>query len=441
MMNWFRNAANTANVAIAPEIDLHYGGSAGPLGNTITDDVVEEHIFVADTPEVPKKAWQHGYDMAYLKVIETCYTEYNLFSSSPFSAVKKNTIAKGLHEGTLSIYGNAAAGFRLVFDTRIAKARSEITMYRGVALGLKEKGDRIIKNLAWKEGENKTVIEVLTAYHEPCWLYVWAEDQASNDIAIAAGFAWTGTKITTFGELMAIYFREGKNSLDTRQHPGRYPAEDYSIEQTSIDLINWVPSPSSSLFQLIRDVEALSTPYTTHYSNYNKDKAWAALSLRGYTSDPAFITKPEEMNKKWKKEHEGETFELQDTALRRQLPHVEALIEKLPGVIHRVRLMSLAPNGGELQRHTDQVDPDSGVTDGKLMRFHFPLVTNPAVIFSTWGVDGVRKDAHMRTGECWYIDVRKPHAAINNGKTNRIHLVVDVEANDKVRGLLENAST
>ena len=38
--------------------------------------------------------------------------------------------------------------------------------------------------------------------------------------------------------------------------------------------------------------------------------------------------------------------------------------------------MNLAPGGGELERHTDQVDPDAGVNDAKLMRFHFPIVTN-----------------------------------------------------------------
>jgi hypothetical protein len=40
-------------------------------------------------------------------------------------------------------------------------------------------------------------------------------------------------------------------------------------------------------------------------------------------------------------------------------------------------------------------------------------------------------------GECWFIDVRKPHMAVNKGFEDRIHLVIDVEANDEVRGLIQ----
>ena len=42
----------------------------------------------------------------------------------------------------------------------------------------------------------------------------------------------------------------------------------------------------------------------------------------------------------------------------------------------------------------------------------------------------------MKVGECWYLDVRKPHQAINGGDDMRTHLVIDVEANDEVRSLI-----
>ena len=66
------------------------------------------------------------------------------------------------------------------------------------------------------------------------------------------------------------------------------------------------------------------------------------------------------------------------------------------------------------------------------------MITNNKVEFSTWQVDGTKKTVHMKVGECWYIDTRKPHQAINNGDTDRVHLVVDVEANEEVRRLIEN---
>ena len=42
----------------------------------------------------------------------------------------------------------------------------------------------------------------------------------------------------------------------------------------------------------------------------------------------------------------------------------------------------------------------------------------------------------MEEGSCWYLDIRKPHMAINNGNDWRTHLVVDVVANDQVRSML-----
>ena len=310
-------------------------------------------------------------------------------------------------------------------------------MYGNIAIGIKEKGDRTIKNIAWAESQETLATGILTSFEEPCWLYVWAEDGVSNQIAKDAGFSWIGTKVTTFAELYAVYFREGKqaNALFPREHPTRMNVEDCSLEKTNLD----ISDINNCIFPLIKAVENLTEKYTNHYSNYNKKKSWAALSLRGYIDDPTFITKPVEMSKKWQLEHINEDFKMQNTELRTKLPQVEELLTLLPGNLHRIRLMRLSPNGGELRRHTDQVDPDLGVTDSKIMRFHFPLITNDDVIFTMWGVDGKPKNANMKVGECWYLDIRKPHQAINNGDSDRIHLVVDVEANDEVRGLIRNA--
>ena len=47
------------------------------------------------------KKWQHGYELDYLLELEGHYSYYNKFSCSPFSSVKKNTIAAGLHEDAM----------------------------------------------------------------------------------------------------------------------------------------------------------------------------------------------------------------------------------------------------------------------------------------------------------------------------------------------------
>ena len=52
------------------------------------------------------------------------------------------------------------------------------------------------------------------------------------------------------------------------------------------------------------------------------------------------------------------------------------------------------------------------------------------------GLDGAPEVTNMAVGEAWYLDTRKPHQAINGGDTDRIHLVVDVQSNDKLLALL-----
>ena len=241
-----------------------------------------------------------------------------------FSEMKKNTIAANLNNGTLKIYeqSDAEDEERLVMiDSRIAKSSSPIMMYGGVKIGVKEQGDRVITKLAWKKGKEKIAEDVLNSFSEPCWLYVWAEDEESNQIARNSDFTWVGTKVTTFAELYAIYFRNAQHTLfdEPRKHPSRLKVEDCSLERVDMDCIELY----NSIQPLVASIKELNLEYTNHYSNYNKDKSWSALSLRGYSPDPAFITKPEEMSKSWKQEHINEEFSLQDTEKREKLYTLE----------------------------------------------------------------------------------------------------------------------
>ena len=46
----------------------------------------------------------------------------------------------------------------------------------------------------------------------------------------------------------------------------------------------------------------------------------------------------------------------------------------------------------------------------------------------------------MGEGELWYLDIRKPHTAINGGDENRIHLVIDIRCNKHFRNWLVDSS-
>jgi hypothetical protein len=297
----------------------------------------------------------------------------------------------------------------------------------GPIVGYKEPGDVVIQNISHHTENVKNYISHYA--NRNCWLIGWAEDDNFIKFAKDCGFDYVGCKITTFAEIYSIFFRNSANSFEDRSHPPIDGAEEVSIAKCDFDTID------TSRIRI--ELEKLTLEYTNHYSNYNKKGAWSAISLRGYRPDPSFIAKPVEMNKKWKADNDTwEDWQCEDTPLREQFPYVNEILAKIPtDRIERVRFMSLAPGGGELSRHTDQVDPYLGVADGTMMRLHIPVITNPNMEFTSWSMHGVKNVVNMKEGELWYLDIRKPHMAVNNGDDTRIHLVVDIEANDKCRRL------
>ena len=355
------------------------------------------------------KAWQHGYDLDYLRGLEKLFDDYNQYTLSPFAKYKKNNIAESLHKNTLILLDDAR------LEVTKAKASSKIKLYGDIVIGEKESGDITLAKLS---GNLSTLSHIIDEYTENnCWLYVWAENSSQVSLAKSCGFTEVGPKITSYGEIYKIFYRG-------------VPREFSVIDPVEFVSIKKVDNVNKDLIESIRNKLDKLPEFTNHYSNYNKKKSWSALSLRGYTADPSFITKPEEMNDAWKKDHEGIDFTLQDSVLYNKFPEVRELIAPYGDDVHRVRFMLLKPKTGELSRHTDQVDPDSGGSIGKLSRIHFPIVTNDMVIFTVWDTDGVEQNVSMSVGECWFLDTRKPHKAVNFGDEDRIHLVIDVKTQE-----------
>lgn len=365
----------------------------------------------------PLKPWQHGYTLDTLLDYEARYTTYNSYMASPFAAFKKHRIAERLHANEFVV----GEGYAYVITT--AKVRTALSQFPDVAFGERFAGDRTLSYLAvdWNDGRWQQEFARLCTAPSPLWIQVPVRDtEAITHISRVATRA--GTKITTFGDIFAWFVREsekdaglfGSSRLRTVE-----PVHQYGICPCEVD----VEAHARALYS---DVAALSVPYQDHYSNYNADHAWGALSVRGYSADVHMIAKPSEMNAKWKAAHAHEDFTLQDTTLRAQLPSLEPLLHAFGDVTwHRIRLMRLQPGGGELQRHTDQVDADSGFGVGQLMRIHVPLKTNPQVIFTVWDANDVAQEVHMPAFSAYALDTRWPHRAINGGRDERIHLVMD----------------
>lgn len=378
------------------------------------------------------KEWQKGYHIEYLEEIVERFEGYNELSCSPFSEMSKNKVAESLEKGHIEVLRGSRGHSHAIIESHINRNRNEITADGTVVIGIKEDGDRIVTKIS---GDVIPLITRLETYTEPTWLFIWEESVAQRNAATMARYKKIGAKITSFGEIYGVYFRDVPGLFSNVERPHIKIPEYEKLALTKLK-IEKTDSIEAALIG-IRGMLKTLPEFTNHYSNYNDKGSWKALSLRGYRSDSTFITKPVEMNKKWKKENEGSlNWQIEDTPLRAQFPEVEVLLDQLPGEKHRIRFMSLKPKDGELRRHTDLVDPDQGIADGKLARIHFPIVTNDKVLFQNWDWNGKADPINMKVGEAWYLDVRKPHRAVNSGDTHRIHMVIDVVSNEELRKLL-----
>ena len=172
--------------------------------------------------------------------------------------------------------------------------------------------------------------------------------------------------------------------------------------------------------------------YSPVKTKYNKKENWAAISIRGYGDDIGDILKPgvlksgveEKTSLRW-------TYLYEESAL---LP-IKEILSHIPAEPERVRIMRLRA-GTSLKKHTDKVDKD--IKSGRIVRIHIPLRTSENVHFYLW--EG--KTAHsfeLQTGKYYYVDVSKPHAVHNKALFDRLHLVVDVFNNPKIKNLIKQA--
>jgi mannose-6-phosphate isomerase-like protein (cupin superfamily) len=111
---------------------------------------------------------------------------------------------------------------------------------------------------------------------------------------------------------------------------------------------------------------------------------------------------------------------IRDTEWMARCPRIAAALARVACPLRAVRLLRLAA-GGVIREHRDD---DLRFEEGEA-RLHVPLVTNPDVEFY---VDDAR--VIMEAGECWYLDLSRPHRVQNRGATDRVHLVIDCAVND-----------
>jgi len=172
---------------------------------------------------------------------------------------------------------------------------------------------------------------------------------------------------------------------------------------------------------LRRDLEALSaTPWTSHFVRQNYEGDWSVIPLRCTAGE----THPIRMIYS-----DPTATDFIDTPFLDTCPYFRTVIAAFACPVRSVRLMRLTP-GSVIKEHTDL---DLGVESGTA-RIHVPVTTNPDVEFLL-----NRRRVDMKEGQAWYLRLGDPHAVANRGTSDRVHLVLDLMANDWLMGFFDSA--
>ena len=173
------------------------------------------------------------------------------------------------------------------------------------------------------------------------------------------------------------------------------------------------------LLPMQNEVRALSTTWQPHFNSKHYEGSWTVLSLRSPSGKAEQIIPDTRGNEKF-----------QDTPLIRYCPTIKTLLDELHCPIMAARLMNLRA-GSVIKEHRDH---DLAFEKGEA-RLHFPLFTNPQVLFY---INSER--VVMNEGECWYVNVNLPHKVANQGSNDRVHLVVDCQVNDWLKQIFAYAN-
>ncbi len=374
-------------------------------------------------------------------LVKELYREHDKKLQNSFGRIKKADAVTIIKDGTIPIGA---------FVKRTRKSGSTECLYRGdgrsVPVTKYMSGDTEISKLTCISKDKKSielVVKRLERVAKPCSVEVLASDKTSCQILRLAGFVRTGASVNSLGDVYHIYF-------DKESSPSR------KIKVPAAELVTFSKLPLQNLTKFVaainRKIDQRVGRFSIHPSSYNKNETWSAIALRGYLPDPLYIESLEESsayqkreNAEWLKNYKKPQQGIQNTELMIHFPEVQKILDAIVpnssecgnAQFKRVRFMRLAPKEGELLRHTDLTDKTLGIEDGKTMRLHVPIRTNPRVLVTQWDLDDKPKSVHMKKAECWYLNIRLPHKVINQGSKERIHLVIDVIADSHLREMLK----
>ncbi len=159
--------------------------------------------------------------------------------------------------------------------------------------------------------------------------------------------------------------------------------------------------------------------FNTHY--YEGD--WSGIALRSTGGLLSLYPDP------------AATASYSDTAHLGACPRVRAALGVFGCRLQSVRFLRLGPDAKILEHRDHGIGFNAGIGfDAGEVRLHVPLETSDEVEFV---LDGAL--LAMSAGECWYVDVSRPHRVFNSGAEPRVHLVIDCVVNAWLMDVFEEA--
>lgn len=377
-------------------------------------------------------AWARGIDMAFLKACAAVFkADLKPHCYGAFGLPKERDVADAHAAGELlwTREGDQIAACAIF---RQLKAGSQHQDFAGRTASI-AKGELFIRQIAGSpDGRAKLMAHLIERGGPVIWAEIHVENGELTALLEASGFEWQMSKIAASSDIKGLYAR----GLPARRAPKALGGAD--IPALAIMQPDFITPADQAAMLAEADQFA---EWAQHYSGYNKRQSWTAFALRGFdAADPGFIIKPDEMSKQWKADNPQRMgVACADTAAVAHFPATMGVVDRIPGAKQRVRLMRLASGGGELTRHADITDPEAGTADRRVSRLHIPLRSSAQCMFRGWDLHGGEHRIHFPERALCYLDTRKPHAVINPGRADRVHLVIDCYSSNELRPLIAGA--
>ena len=169
--------------------------------------------------------------------------------------------------------------------------------------------------------------------------------------------------------------------------------------------------------KLLNDLEVCKNlDFISHFNKNDYSGEWTSIALRSQNG---------EMNNIFALSQGSENYK--NTELIDKCVYFKEIINLFECEKESIRLLNLKP-GSVIKEHTDY---NLGYEDG-IFRIHIAITTNKDVHFFINS-----EEVKMLPGESWYGNFNLPHSVRNDGKTDRIHLVMDCIRNNWSDNLFE----